>query len=402
MAVLVRSVGLVCMIALLAGSCPVGVYAVAGGNGLKGEGLSMLAESGRFVVAAGVDSLDNRAADSEDEIAQRQLLADYEDYQARLYAVERQREIGEYGFSVIEDQIFPIETAGYGSVYLVPAMEEKYHRLALFFTKEDGTVVYRTDQLAANSWNIGSLEQPIRAISAVSFQDLNRDGRMDIILIVDCRNKTGAYSGKSYKVGDVLFQDSEGFYDDYRVSDKINRFGMNKSAESIIAYVRDGYSTEFLYTASTKRELLKNGFVITAEQDYSRQFEKLGYLEVMPGTYTMAEFTTFMIYLVNEQGEIVWSFQPMGDFDNLYALKGIACRDIDGDGMKDLLVLARYSYAGNDNEVVVRNDYAIYYQRTSGFETDTEVKKKVICSEEDTVAELVEKARAYWGWSPET
>ena len=116
----------------------------------------------------------------------------------------------------------------------------------------------------------------------------------------------------------------------------------------------------------------------------------------------MAEFATFMIYLVNEQGEIVWSFQPMGDFDNLYALKGISCRDIDGDGMKDILVLARYSNAGNQNEVVVRSDYAIYYQRTGGFETDTEVKKKVRCSDEDTVAELVEKARAYWGWSPET
>lgn len=92
----------------------------------------------------------------------------------------------------------------------------------------------------------------------------------------------------------------------------------------------------------------------------------------------------------------------MGDFDNLYALKGITCRDIDGDGMKDILVLARYSYAGKDNELLTKSDYAIYYQRTSGFETDTEVKKKVFCTDEDTVAGLVEKARAYWGWSPET
>lgn len=349
--------------------------------------------------AADMGAEEERQADAE---ADRKLLADYEDYQERLSAVEGKWEMESYGFRIIESQAFPIETQCFGNVYLVPAIEKKYRRLALFLTKEDGTVVYRTDQLAANSWNIGSLEQPIRAISAVSFQDLNRDGRMDIILIVDCRNKTGTYAVKDYKVGDVLFQSDEGFYRDYRISDKINRYGMNKSAESIIAYVRDGYSTEFLYTASTKAELLKNGFVITAEQDYSRQFEKLGYLEVMPGSYTMAEFATFMIYLVNEQGEIVWSFQPMGDFDNLYALKGITCRDIDGDGMKDILVLARYSYAGDQNEVLTRPDYEIYYQRTGGFETDTEVKKKVYCSDEDTVAELVDKARAYWGWSPET
>ena len=332
--------------------------------------------------------------------ADGQVLLDYQEYQERLKGIERQGEIESSGFEVIEEQIFPMETECFGEVYLVPAMERKYHRLALFLTKEDGTVMYRTDQLAANSWNVGMLEQPIVEIGAVSFQDLNKDGRMDIVLIVSCRNKTGSYA-KEYQVGDVLFQNDEGFYRDYRISDKINRFGMNKSAESIIAYVRDGYSTEFLYTASTKEELLRNGFVIAEEQDYFRQFEKLGYLEVMPGSYTMAEFSTFMIYLVDEQGNIVWSFQPMGDYDNLYALRGIACRDIDGDGMKDLLVFARYSYVGSLEDVITESDYEIYYQRTSGFETDTEVKGRVRCHEEDTVAELVERARAYWGWSPE-
>ena len=352
-----------------------------------------------FVIPAYAKEDDARAAEVE---ANRKLLLDYQDYQERLNAIAGEWEIDDNGFTVIENHIFPIETECFGNVWLVPAMEERYHRLALFLVTEDGEIVYRTDQLAVNSWNVGSLEQPIRGISAVSFQDLNRDGRIDIVLIADCRNKTGSYAGKSYKVGDVLFQSDDGFYRDYRIADKINRFGMNKSAESIAAYVRDGYSTEFLYTASTRSELVRNGFKVVEEQDYSRQFEKLGYLEVMPGTYTMAEYATFMIYLINEQGDIVWSFQPMGDFDNLYALKGIRCVDIDGDGMKDILVLARYSYAGANNELLTKSDYAIYYQRTGGFETDTEVKRKVSCNDEDTVAGLVEKARAYWGWSPET
>lgn len=336
------------------------------------------------------------------EETDRQLLTDYQDYQERLQGIEGQWEIDGSGFRTVEEQIFPIETDCFGNVYLVPAMEERYHRLALFFVREDGRVVYRTDQLAVNHWNTGVLEQPIHSICAVAFQDLNRDGRTDIVLIAECRNKAGTYAGKSYKVGDVLFQGDEGFYGDYRISDKINRFGMNRSAESIVAYVRDGFSTEFLYTALTKAELLRNGFVIAAEQDYSRQFEKLGYLEVMPGSYTVAEFSTLMIYLVDEQGNIVWSFQPMGDYDNLYALKGITCRDIDGDGMKDILVLARYSHVGDENDILIESDYEIYYQRTGGFETDTEVKKKVRCTDEDTVAGLVDKARAYWGWSPET
>lgn len=333
--------------------------------------------------------------------ADKELLKNYQDYRERLEGVEKRSDMEAGGFRVIENQIFPIETECFGRIFLVPAIEKNYHRLVLFFETENGTVVHRTDNLEANNRNVGELKQPVREISAVSFQELDGDGRMDIVLIVSCVNETGPYAGKAYKVGEVLFQNQTGFYRDYRLSDKINRFGMNKSVESITAFIRDGCSTEFLYTASTKEELLENGFVIAAEQCYLRQFEKLGKLWVVPGTYTMADFSTFMIYLINEQDEIVWSFQPMGDFDNLYALKGITCRDIDGDGMKDILVLARYSYAGKENELIIESDYSVYYQRTDGFETDTQIKKSIFLSDEDTVSGLVERVRAYWGWKSE-
>ena len=201
-----------------------------------------------------------------------------------------------------------------------------------------------------------------------------------------------------YKVGDVLFQKNGAFYRDYRLSDQLNRFGMNKSIRFITSFIRDGYSTEFLYTAATQKELLDNGFEIAADQYYPRQFEKLGRLFVVPGTYRMAEYTVFMIYLVNEQGYIVWSFQPMGDYENLYGLKGISCQDIDGDGLKDIMVLASYSYEGSGGQSVVESGYSVYYQRTAGFYEDTDIKQTVKCSDTDTMSELVERARAYWGW----
>lgn len=333
---------------------------------------------------------------------EEELAAEYRRYKRRLEGIEQQSDLTDSGFDVIEDQIFPLETAGFGSVSLVPAIEEQYHRLVLFLTNEDGTVVYRTDELAVNHWREGKLEQTVQEISAISFLDLNHDGLSDIVLLAACKNEDGAYTDRNYKVGDVLFQNEDGFYYDYRISDRINRFGMNQSARSIIAHVRGGASTEFLYTASTKEELLKNGFVVAMEQDYFRQFEKLGYLEVLPGTYTIADCSVFMVYLVDEQGNIVWSFQPMGDFDNLYALKGIVCTDIDGDGMKDLLVFAGYNYADGYGAPVPQFACRIYYQRTDGFETDTEVTEKLSCGEEDTAAGLVERARAYWGWSKES
>lgn len=347
----------------------------------------------------------------------------YQEYRSRFEAVEYDTDISANGFTIVEDQIFPIslvvpeeeseeeeteseDTEGNedeDTTYLIPAFDEKYHRLVLFFAEHDGKIFYKTDQLDMNNRNIGRMEQPNKSIAAVSFQDLNGDRLTDVVLITSCMNEDGAYAGKSYKVGEVLFQSKQelGFYRDYRISDKINRFGMNKSAELIATFVRDGFSTEFMYTAATLEELQRQGMQIITEQYYTRTFEKLGRMQIVPGTYKIADYDVFMIYVVNEEGYIVSSLQPMGEFDNLYALKGIQCRDIDGDGLKDIVVLARYSYEDEEGHLAVKSDYSIYYQRTGGFSADMEIKKSYQCSDEDTMEALVEKARAYWGWKSE-
>lgn len=345
----------------------------------------------------------NGVSSVSDEIQEDDVLAQYTEYRSRLTSIEKQSDISAKGFEMVEDQIFPITLSEYGEVSMIPAFDKTYSRLALFFADENGTVLYRTDQLETNNRILGQMEQPNKGIAAVSFQDVNGDERMDIVLITSCVNESGSYAGKPYKVGDVLFQNESGtgFYRDYRIGDKINRFGMNKSVEFITAFVRDGFSTEFMYTAATLKELQENGLQIINEQCYSRTFGKLGKLLVVPGTYRIADYDVFMIYLVNEEGNIVFSLQPMGDYDNLYALKGINCRDIDGDGLKDIVVLARYSYEGEAGQLMVESDYAVYYQRTGGFSADTEMKNDYRCSDEETMEALVEKARAYWGWKTE-
>lgn len=325
----------------------------------------------------------------------------YDGYRQRFYSITREDDIEQNGFKIIKKQVFPVELETFGEVTFIPALDAEYSRMALFLSDTEGNIVFQTDQLETNSWNKGALEQPNKGIAAVSFQDLNEDGLWDIVLITTCMNESGDYAGKPYKVGDVLFQGEKSFYRDWRLSDKINRFSMNKGIDSITAFVTGGYSTEFLYTATTMDELLDNGFEVAMDQYYWRRFEKLGKLLVVPGVYQMSNYSVFMIYLVNEQGYIVWSLQPMGDYDNLYALKGIHCRDIDGDGLKDIVVLARYSYEDDAGQSVVENDYAVYYQRTGGFMVDKDIKKHYRCSEDDTVEKVVEKAREYWGWESE-
>lgn len=336
------------------------------------------------------------------------ILQAYQGYESAFGRIEHINDIEAEGYDIIEGHIFPVVLESFGEEELtfLAALDKKYNRLAVFVADGDGNIQYKTNQLETNNRIPGSLKQPNRDIASVSFQDVNRDGLTDIILLTKCVNDTGAYTGKEYKVGDVLFQKEQSFYRDWRISDKLNRFSMNKSANCIISFVRDGNSAEILYTATSLEELLENGFFIIKEQCYTREFEKLGRLKVVPGTLRLSEYDIFMIYLVNEQGDIVWSFQPMGDYDNLYSLRGIKGLDLDGDGMKDLVVLARYSKEDAEGQLLVESRCAIYYQRTGGFDIDKGFEEYYAgtegpAMEELTMEELVVKIREYWGWKTE-
>lgn len=330
-----------------------------------------------------------------------QLEQELQEYKQRFLGIQTEEDITKAGFHGVRGQIFPVYLEQFGEVIFLPAIEEQYGWMALFFLTRDGKIVYKTDQLETNFKNKSSLKQTTQGLSAVSFQDVSGDGLWDIILITECKKESGERAGDSYKVGDVLFQGEGGFYRDYRISDKINRFSMNQSIEVIAAFVEKGVSTEFLYTAQTMNELLKKGLHVVSEQCYWRDFEKFGRLMVVPGTCRIANYDIFMIYLINEEGNIVWSFQPMGDYDNLYALKGVNCRDIDGDGLKDIVVLARYSYEGDIENIQIETDYAVYYQRTSGFVEDKEIKEQCPVRDGETMRELVKELRACWGWENE-
>lgn len=212
-------------------------------------GVFMLPRNMDTALAQSMDTTEKNTV-SQERLREQEILAQYQEYCHRFEAVEQRADIAENGFAVVETQIFPIAIAGYAedAVSMLPAFDQKYNRMVLFFVESSGRVIYKTDQLETNHCIRGQVKQPKMEIAAIGFQDLDLDGQMDIVLITLCENESGALADKTYKVGDVLFQDHNrlGFYRDYRIADKINRFGMNKSAKLITAFVRDGYSTEFL------------------------------------------------------------------------------------------------------------------------------------------------------------
>jgi hypothetical protein len=231
------------------------------------------------VLCLGFPGASNGAPDSQ------AVSRSYSEYRQRLNAVGQIGDIEREGFEAVDSQIFPMTMKGEGEVSFIPAFDRESNRLVLFFARADGTMAYKTDQLETNNRIRGQLRQPDSRVAAVSFQDMDGDGWQDIVLITACANEGAGKQGKPYKVGDVLFQKNDGFYRDYRLSEKMNRFGMNKSIRFITSFVRDGYSTEFLYTATAQDELLSHGMTVISEQSRSIRFEKFGRLLVVPGTY---------------------------------------------------------------------------------------------------------------------
>lgn len=365
----------------------------------------------------------------------KKVAADYQAYEKRFERITTIEDIVREGYEVVEKHVFDVplvvkeEEEGKTEARVVrptelydisredeifyqdvptvrfyTAIDSITHRAAVFLADRQGQIVYKNNRLECNYAVLGQVEQPIEDMVSVAFSDLNNDGLTDITLIAGCTVENGEGMQKNGKIGEVLFQTpgkEVSFYRDWRINDKINRFGMNKSAKCIRSFVRDGNSTEFLYTATMEEELLRNGFEVIEEQSYWRNYEKLGRLKVLPGIYSMGDYDIFMIYMINEQGNIYCCFQPMGDYDNLYSLRGISGRDLDGDGMKDLLVVARYSREGEDGELIVEGQYSIYYQRTEGFVEDSEFAAGNPYQDTDTVEAFVNKIRTYWGWNPE-
>ncbi len=96
---------------------------------------------------------------------------------------------------------------------MIPALDAVSKRLVLFFaeTKEGGSIVFRTERLETNGQFAGQFRQGNREVAAVSFPDIDQDGKQDVVLVT-VSDVLELDAGFSEKVGDVLFQGTGGFY----------------------------------------------------------------------------------------------------------------------------------------------------------------------------------------------
>lgn len=88
---------------------------------------------GVFLISVGLSACFAMQAAGEEKQEEDNVLAEYQEYMARLEAIEYRSDITECGFEIVENQIFPIEIVGYAEVSVIPAFDKSYHRLALFW-----------------------------------------------------------------------------------------------------------------------------------------------------------------------------------------------------------------------------------------------------------------------------
>ncbi len=324
--------------------------------------------------------------------------SEYEDYFLRLKSVNTIADAVKAGYEIssitLKSSDFALSEM-YDECVIYPAINSKFGRLALFIADEKGNVLYKTEDIECNYFFKGYINQPNIAIAAIAIRDINDDGLQDILIVSRCYA-----DGIKFKIGDILFQGDDGFYRDWRISDKINRFSMNKDLDMMTAFVRDKQSAEFLYSASTLQELTNSGFVPLADQTFYADFEKFGTVRVVPGIYTMGGHHIFIIYLVNSDGSIIWNFQCMRNYDNFSTMTGISFKDVDGDGWSDLSVLAKYKFLGDDNQTYSATDFSIYYQRNGYFFEDKDFHDSFFkeLTGKEVMDDIVQAARRYWGW----
>ncbi len=130
------------------------------------------------------------------------------------------------GFELIENQTFMADLNSWGNVKFVSGKLTAGNHIPVVFylTNEVGDILYNFN--AALPYSVD--------VQAVSFEDVNRDGLKDVIIIV-ADNYDGASGGP---IAAVYLQNADGsFTNDYKLDQEINDSGNNKDIGAITNYL---------------------------------------------------------------------------------------------------------------------------------------------------------------------
>lgn len=135
------------------------------------------------------------------------------------------------GFEPIEDQTFLTDLDSWGTVKFVSGKLTAGNHVPVVFylTDEDGNLLYEFETGFPYRVNV----------DAVSFQDVNKDNRKDVIIIASDQD------GKPLEnpVANVCFQQADGtFMTDYELNQEINQSGNNRNISLVAQFVMNKFN----------------------------------------------------------------------------------------------------------------------------------------------------------------
>lgn len=128
------------------------------------------------------------------------------------------------GFTQFKDQSFTVDLNSWGNVKFVSGryIGAKHILTVCYLTNKDGDIIYDFDPPFPYDVDV----------KAVSFQDVNKDGLKDIIIVV------GNSNDSSWQIATVFFQRDDGWFDsDSALDEEINDSGNNKDIKTITDYL---------------------------------------------------------------------------------------------------------------------------------------------------------------------
>ncbi|MGW9527728.1 hypothetical protein ACWHAM_08295 [Paenibacillus terrae] len=145
-------------------------------------------------------------------------------------------------YTTQEGQTFTTTLNGWGKVRFVSTLkDEETNDLiqAKFFLEViskkyvEKKILYEFPEFYGNSGRM------IDRIKAVSFKDVNQDGRTDIVIIADYITGVNAHGIETLPVAGIYFQKKDNTYTTLSELDKnINQTGHNRTLQNVIQYVR--------------------------------------------------------------------------------------------------------------------------------------------------------------------
>ncbi|MDY7990561.1 hypothetical protein UY286_05525 [Paenibacillus polymyxa] len=144
-------------------------------------------------------------------------------------------------YTIQKEQSFTTTLNGWGKVRFVSTLkDEETNDLihAKFFLEVNSDKYVENKILYEFPEFYGNNGRMIDRIKAVSFKDLNQDGRTDIIIIVDYITGVNAHGIETLPVAGIYFQKKDNTYTTLPELDKsINQTGHNRTLQNIIQYV---------------------------------------------------------------------------------------------------------------------------------------------------------------------